>query len=243
LSHPATAQETATMNPRWPHRGNAAASTRGLYLLTPDDGDTARLLARVRAVLGQATLLQYRNKAAGDALRREQAAALLPLCRAAGVPLVVNDDWRLAAAIGADGAHLGEDDGALREARAALGDAAILGASCYDEMARAEAAAAAGASYLAFGAFFPSPTKPGARRASPQLLADSARFGLPRVAIGGITPDNARQLVAAGADLLAVISGVFDAPDPVAAAQAYRDCFEASPQQPATDAAGRNDRG
>ena len=226
LSHPATVQETATMNPRWPHRDDAPASARGLYLLTPDDGDTARLLARVRAVLGQAALLQYRNKAAGHALRREQAAALLPLCREAGVPLVVNDDWPLAADIGADGAHLGEDDGALREARAALGEAAILGASCYDDIARAEAAAAAGASYLAFGAFFPSPTKPGARRAGPHLLAASARLGLPRVAIGGITPDNARQLAAAGADLVAVISGVFDAPDPLAAARAYRACFE-----------------
>src|SRR3546814_4213555 len=92
----------------------------------------------------QAALLQYRNKGAGDALRREQAMALLPLCREAGVPMVVNDDWRLAADIGADGAHLGEDDGALREARRALGDDAILGASCYDDIARAEAAAAAG---------------------------------------------------------------------------------------------------
>jgi len=224
LSHPATTQETATMNPRWPHHGDPAPA-RGLYLITPDDGDTARLLARARAVIGQAALLQYRNKAASDALRREQAMALLPLCREAGVPLVVNDDWRLAAGIGADGAHLGEDDGALREARAALGEAAILGASCYDDIARAGAAAAAGASYLAFGAFFPSPTKPGARRANLQLLAESARFGLPRVAIGGITPDNAQQLVAAGADLVAVISGVFDAPDPLAAARAYRACF------------------
>src|SRR5690606_20835623 len=119
----------------------------------------------------------------------------------------------------------GEDDGALREARQALGRDAILGASCYDDIARAEAAAAAGASYLAFGAFFSSPTKPGARRAAPELLAASARLGLPRVAIGGITPDNARQLIAAGADMVAVISGVFDAPDPAAAARAYRACF------------------
>ncbi|MFC3716672.1 thiamine phosphate synthase [Luteimonas soli] len=214
------------MNSRRPRAGHAARrSLRGLYLLTPDENDTARLLARVRTVITQAALLQYRNKVADDALRREQATALLPLCREAGVPLVVNDDWRLATDIGADGAHLGEDDGALREARRALGRDAIVGASCYDDIARAEAAAAAGASYLAFGAFFPSPTKPAARRATPELLAASARFGLPRVAIGGITPDNARQLVAAGADMVAVISGVFDAPDPVAAARAYRACF------------------
>jgi thiamine-phosphate pyrophosphorylase len=215
------------MNSRWPRHGDAAPgrSPRGLYLITPDDADTARLLARVREVVGLATLLQYRNKAASPALRREQAGALLPLCREAGVPLLVNDDWRLAADIGADGAHLGEDDGALRDARETLGNAAILGASCYGDLARAEGAAAAGASYLAFGAFHPSPTKPNARRASPDLLARSARFGLPRVAIGGITPDNARELVTAGADLIAVISGVFDAPVPVAAAQAYRACF------------------
>lgn len=215
------------MNSRWPRhdRATAGPAPRGLYLITPDEIDTARLLARAGNVIGDAALLQYRNKTADDALRREQAGVLLPLCRAAGVPLVVNDDWRLAADIGADGAHLGEDDGALREARAALGAAAILGASCYDDLARAEAAAASGASYLAFGAFFPSPTKPNARHANPRLLADSARFGLPRVAIGGITPDNARELIDVGADMIAVISGVFDAPDPVAAARAYRDCF------------------
>jgi len=142
------------------------------------------------------------------------------------VPLIINDDWALARELGADGAHLGKDDGELRVARALLGDGAILGASCYDDIARAETAATAGASYLAFGAFFPSPTKPDARRAKPQLLQASAHLGLPRVAIGGITPDNARQLVVAGADMVAVISGVFDAPDPAVAAHAYRACFD-----------------
>lgn len=205
--------------PAWPRRG--------LYLITPDEPDTTRLLRRVAGPLAAGTvLLQYRNKAADAALRREQAAALLPLCRDAGVPLLVNDDWALAADLGADGAHLGEDDGELAQARATLGARAILGASCYNEITRAEAAAAAGASYLAFGAFHPSGTKPLARRADPALLQASARFSLPRVAIGGITPDNGGQLVAAGADLLAVIGGVFDAPDPVAAARAYARCFE-----------------
>lgn len=223
------------MNSRWPRRGDAAAgpAPRGLYLITPDEDDTGRLLARVGEVVGLAALLQYRNKSADRALRHEQAAALLPLCREAGVPLLVNDDWRLAAEIGADGAHLGETDGALHEARQALGDAAILGASCYDDLTLAEAAAGAGASYLAFGAFFPSPTKPNARRAAPGLLAKSARFGLPRVAIGGITPDNAGPLVGAGANLIAVISGVFEAPDPRAAARAYLACFENGTRQPA----------
>ena len=205
--------------PRWPRRG--------LYLVTPDEPDTARLLARVSGPLAAgAVLLQYRNKGADATLRREQAAALQPICRAAGIPLLINDDWRLAAELGAEGAHVGEDDGEIVQARAALGPGAILGASCYNEIARAEAAAKAGASYLAFGAFFPSGTKPLARRADPALLQASAVIGLPRVAIGGITPDNGRLLVAAGADLLAVIGGVFDAPDPTAAAHAYSRCFD-----------------
>ncbi|MCD9030674.1 thiamine phosphate synthase [Luteimonas sp. Y-2-2-4F] len=208
------------MNPPSP-----AAPDRGLYLITPDEPDTARLLARVAAVLPHARWLQYRNKAAGARLRAEQAAALLPLARAAGVPLIVNDDAALAARIGADGAHLGEDDGDPARARALLGPGARIGVSCYDDGARAVRAVAAGADYVAFGAFFPSATKPGARRAGPGLLAAAAALGVPRVAIGGITPDNAPGLVAAGADLLAVISGVFDAPDPPAAARAYLAAF------------------
>jgi thiamine-phosphate pyrophosphorylase len=192
----------------------------GLYLITPDEPDTARLEARVAQVIGHAAMLQYRNKRAGDALRREQASRLLALCRAHGVPLVVNDDWRLAAGIGADGAHLGADDGDLAEARRAL-PGRILGASCYDSLDRARAAHEAGADYLAFGALFPSPTKPGARRATPRLLREATGFGRKLVAIGGITPDNARAVAAAGADFVAVISAVFDAPDPAAAARSF----------------------
>lgn len=212
------------MNPSWPRRG--------LYAITPDEPDSGRLVARVAVVLeAGASWLQYRNKDANPALRREQALALQPLCRAHGVPLIVNDDWRLAAEIGADGAHLGEDDGELAAARSALGETAIIGASCYADFALAQAAAANGASYVAFGAFFPSPTKPNARRASPHLLQQAASLALPRVAIGGITPDNARGLVVAGADLLAVISGVFDAADPAAAVRAYLSCFEANSEE------------
>lgn len=205
---------------------------RGLYLLTPDDPDTDRFLASVLPLLAEGPVwLQYRNKAAGPGERRRQVEALLPACRALGLPLLVNDDWRLAAETGADGAHLGQDDGSLAEARRALGPAALLGASCYDQIDLARRAAAAGASYVAFGAFFPSGTKPLARRADPRLLADSAPLGLPRVAIGGITPDNAPTLVAAGADLLAVIGGVFDAPDPAAAVRAYRRAFDPLPNE------------
>ncbi|WP_147653203.1 thiamine phosphate synthase [Vulcaniibacterium gelatinicum] len=213
---------------------------RGLYLITPDEPDTERLRRRVAAVLPFASCLQYRNKTADAALRRAQAAMLRALCTAAGVPLIVNDDPALAAEAGADGVHLGEHDAGVAAARARLGAEALIGVSCYDDPARAEAAAAAGADYLAFGAFFPSPTKPHARRATPALLHAAARLGLPRVAIGGITPDNARALVAAGADLVAVISGVFEAADPVAAARAYRDCFTPTPTLPRER--GREDR-
>ena len=199
---------------------------RGLYLITPDEPETRRLLDRVAPVLGLAACLQYRNKAADHALRAAQAQALADLCRAARVPLIVNDDPALAAAVGAAGVHLGEHDADLAQARALLGDAAIIGVSCYGDLGRATRAAAGGADYVAFGAFHPSTTKPGARRAHPELLRAARVLPVPRVAIGGITPDNARPLVHAGADMVAVISGVFDAPDPPAAARAYRACFE-----------------
>jgi len=201
-------------------------TARGLYLITPEEPDTARLLARVAAVLPQATWLQYRQKGADGARRHAQAAALQALCAQAGVPLIVNDDVALAAAIGAAGVHLGEEDGDIAAARTQLGAQAIIGASCYDAHARAERAVAAGASYVAFGAFFPTTSKVTTRRATPALLATAAALGVPRVAIGGITPDNMGPLVAAGADLVAVIGGVFEAADPVAAAQAYRSGFD-----------------
>lgn len=204
---------------------------RGIYLLTPDEADTGRLLARLVPLLRQRpALVQYRNKAASPALRAAQAAALQDACRAEGVPLVVNDDWRLARELGAAGAHLGEHDGALAEARAAA-PGLWLGASCYDDVVRARAAVAAGADYVAFGAFFASGTKPLARRAHPALLREARALGRPVVAIGGITPDNAAGLVHAGADLLAVIGAVFDAPDPVAAARAFQRLYEQPPHE------------
>lgn len=206
------------------NQGNA----RGVYLLTPDENDTPRLIARVDAALrGGVAWLQYRNKTADDALRAEQALALRALCASHGVPLLINDDVALAQALGV-GVHVGEHDAGIATARARLGAGALVGASCYDDASLAVAAVAAGASYVAFGAFFPSPTKPHARRATPALLRDAAALRVPRVAIGGITPDNARLLIEAGADLLAVISGVFDAPDPAAAVAAYNACFETS---------------
>jgi thiamine-phosphate pyrophosphorylase len=211
------------MEPTWPRRGSLP---RGLYLITPDESDSARLLARVAPLLPHVACLQYRNKTASVSLRRQQAEALRSLCSDAGVLLIINDDAALAAAAGADGVHLGEHDGAFATARALLGNEAIIGVSCYDDAVCARNAAALGADYVAFGAFYPSPTKPRARRASIDLLRESRALGLPRVAIGGITPDNAPVLIAAGADMIAVISGVFDASDPLAAARAYSACFD-----------------
>ena len=212
------------MNPRWPQPGPAP---RGLYLITPDDDDTTRLLARTAPLLAAGvTWLQYRNKTAGDALRHEQALLLQEVCVNANVPLIINDDVHLAKSIGAAGVHLGEDDGDIAAARALLGPQAIIGASCYDQLALAERAVIAGANYVAFGAFFPTRSKSGTRQASMDLLAKAAPLDVPRVAIGGITPDNAGSLVAAGADLVAVISGVYDAADPVAAIHAYQQSFE-----------------
>jgi len=213
LSHPSRRGETG------------APPSRGLYAITPDMADTGLLLSKVQAVLPWTTWLQYRNKAATPALRRAQLAALLPACRAQGVALIVNDDWRLALECGADGAHLGEEDGDLRQARAALGPAAIVGASCYDSLALARRAVDAGANYVAFGAFFPTATKATTRRAGPGLLRQAAGLGVARVAIGGIRADNAPALVAAGADLIAVVSGIFGATDPAAVAQAYVRAF------------------
>lgn len=205
---------------------DAQMTLRGLYLITPDDDDRDRLIERVGAVLEvRPTLLQYRNKRADATRRRDEARALKALCDAVNVPLVINDDWRLALDVGAAGAHLGEDDGDLAAARRA-GPALLLGASCYDQLSRAQAAREAGADYVAFGAFFPTATKAATRRAAPGLLAEASALGLPRVAIGGLTADNAGALIAAGADLVAVVGAVFNAPDPRAAARRFKTLFD-----------------
>ncbi|MBS0224880.1 MAG: thiamine phosphate synthase [Proteobacteria bacterium] len=205
---------------------NTRLPRRGLYLVTPEEADSARLFERVRTVLPFAALLQYRDKLSDADSMLERAHGLKSLCDAFDVPLIINDDVALAKAVGAAGVHLGEDDGALADARALLGDNAIIGASCYDRIDLARGAVARGADYIAFGALFPSPTKPLARRATPELFAQAASLGVPRIAIGGITPDNVHAAIAAGADLAAVISGVFDATDPLAAARICASAFE-----------------
>lgn len=199
----------------------------GIYAITPETADTAHLLAQAEAALaGGVAAVQYRDKSGDVARRHEQASELAALCRRFGVPLIVNDDLRLADLADADGVHLGRDDGSLKEARIILGPKKFIGASCYQSIELALAAQAAGADYVAFGSFFPSPTKPDAGRASLDLLrAATPVVHVPIVAIGGITLANAPPLLDAGADSLAVLSAVFDAPDIRAAARALNQLF------------------
>jgi thiamine-phosphate pyrophosphorylase len=200
----------------------------GLYAiadtsLIPDD----HLAEAVeQAIRGGARLVQYRDKS-GDANRRHhQATELATLCRRYRVPFLVNDDVGLAAAAGADGVHLGREDETVAHAREQLGDTALIGISCYNDIARAREAQAAGADYVAFGSFFPSTTKPQAVRADTSLLREARRtLSVPVVAIGGITPENGAELIAAGADALAVITGVFASHDIAEAAGRYARLF------------------
>jgi thiamine-phosphate pyrophosphorylase len=195
----------------------------GLYAITPEEPRTDILVRKVgQALGGGASVVQYRNKTSGPELRREQGRALAALCRAAGAAFIVNDDLALALELGADGVHLGGEDGDLAEARRCLGQGKLLGASCYNRIELAEVAAQAGVDYLAFGSVFSSGTKPGAVRAPLSLFAEARRsFDLPLVAIGGITLQNAPQVFAAGADAVAVISAVFDAGDIAASAAGF----------------------
>jgi thiamine-phosphate pyrophosphorylase len=196
--------------------------TRGLYAITREGYPDAAALAEAvaAAIRGGAAVAQYRAKSAADPLA--EAERLLAVCRAGGVPLIINDDVELAGRIGADGVHLGKDDPDLEKARRILGPDAIIGVSCYDSVERAVQAEAAGAGYVAFGRFFPSRTKPGAPCARLETLAGAKRrLSVPIVAIGGITPENGGPLLEAGAGLLAVIDGVFGAGDPERAARRF----------------------
>jgi thiamine-phosphate pyrophosphorylase len=200
---------------------------RGLYAVTPDETDSARLMALVRSALaGGGRFLQYRNKVANSVQRREQATALRALCREYDAALIINDDLELALAVDADGLHLGGEDGSLAAARARLGPTKSLGASCYRSLENAERAIAEGADHIAFGSFFVSTVKPGAVRSSPALLTEARqKFSVPVVAIGGITLENAPLLINAGADSVAVISALFGAPDVALAAKKFNALF------------------
>lgn len=199
----------------------------GLYAITPDCVDTADLLRRARLALsGGARVLQYRNKAADAALRLTQAVALRELTREFAATFIVNDDAKLAQRVDADGVHLGAADGELEAARALLGKHKIIGVSCYNRASLAQKAVAEGADYVAFGAFFPSATKPDAVKADLELLRQAhAELGAPIVAIGGITAQNGAALAEAGADALAVITALFEARNIEAAAQDFENLF------------------
>ncbi|HEY8553722.1 MAG TPA: thiamine phosphate synthase [Burkholderiales bacterium] len=210
------------------------AAIRGLYAIADTASLGTELSSKVEAALrGGARVVQYRDKRGDATRRRREAEALRALCREYEALFIVNDDAALARAVGADGVHLGRDDAPIEEARALCGAEVLIGVSCYNELQRAEEAVRRGADYLAFGSVFPSPTKPDAVRASPELLAAAkARFALPVVAIGGITPENGAALVAAGVDALAVISGLFAQADVEAAARRYAALFERTAAKP-----------
>jgi thiamine-phosphate pyrophosphorylase len=203
-----------------------ARRLRGLYAITPESADTDALAARVREALeGGAALVQYRAKRAGAELALAQARRLRDLCREFDAPFIVNDSLELALAVDADGLHLGREDGDLRAARAALPER-LLGVSCYADPELARHAAREGADYIGIGSVFASATKPGAARAAlDRVAAARAAGGIPVAAIGGITTANAAQALAAGADMLAVITALFEAPDVRAAARDFARLF------------------
>jgi thiamine-phosphate pyrophosphorylase len=200
---------------------------RGLYAVTPDIENTDLLLEKVTLALqGGTNILQYRNKQASPALREDQAAALLPICRQYQVPLIINDDVALCQSLDADGVHLGGTDGEIAATRQLLGAHKIIGASCYNRLDLAEQAAAQGVSYIAFGACFTSSTKPHAPVASLDLFTQAKPLGLPMVAIGGITLENARLAIQSGADAVAVINALFASSNVTATASEFNQLFE-----------------
>jgi thiamine-phosphate pyrophosphorylase len=199
---------------------------RGLYAITPCDWPAQRLLTVTEQILlGGARVLQFRDKQGRWEERLALAQRLRELTHRFGTTLIINDDFQMAVQVGADGVHMGREDGDLAAARKLLGPERLLGASCYDSLELATAAHDAGADHIAFGSVFASPTKPQAVRAPLALFAQAAHLGLPRVAIGGINAANAVLAAAAGADAVAMISALYDAPDPQAVARAISQLF------------------
>lgn len=201
---------------------------KGLYAITQDELDSEKLFQQVAAALkGGASVIQYRNKAASQQVALEQATALSSLCRSHAATFIVNDDVELALKVEADGVHLGSSDGSLREARKKLGEGKILGASCYNRLEIAQFAEQNTADYIAFGACFPSATKPLAPKADLMLFTKAKPIlTVPMVAIGGITLENAVQVIHAGADAVAVISTLWASPDIEKTARAFSALFD-----------------
>ncbi|TFW10320.1 thiamine phosphate synthase [Oxalobacteraceae bacterium OM1] len=202
---------------------------KGLYLVTPDWDDTEKMLSATEAGLrGGAAIIQYRHKTASPALRREQAAALQALCRRYGKPFIVNDFVELALELDADGIHVGGTDMSVADARAQVGPQKIVGASCYGSLDLARAAQRDGASYVAFGGFYPSRVKKYEVATQPSIVAQAkTEIPVPNVVIGGMTHENAVPLIAQGADMVAVISSVYMTDDPEAAARRFVSLFNA----------------
>jgi thiamine-phosphate pyrophosphorylase len=203
----------------------------GLYLVTPDWDDTQKMLAATEAGLrGGAAIVQYRHKTAAPELRREQASQLLALCRRYGKPFIVNDFVELCMELDADGIHVGGTDMSVAQVRAAVGPSKIVGASCYGSMELARSAHQAGASYVAFGGFYPSRVKKYEVSTPPEIVAQAKKeIPVPNVVIGGMTQENSVPLVAQGADMVAAISSVYFADDPEAAARAFVQLFAGRP--------------
>jgi thiamine-phosphate pyrophosphorylase len=200
---------------------------KGLYLVTPDWDDTDALIKATETALSvDVGLLQYRHKTANGELRLEQASALLKLCRQHNVPFIVNDHIDLCIALDADGIHVGGTDASVAVVRTLIGKDKILGASCYGDFALAEQAQIAGASYVAFGGFYPSRVKK-YEVSTPASIVSKAKsqLTLPVCVIGGMTPDNAKPLVKEGADMVAAISSVYSADDIAIAAKEFAALF------------------
>ena len=202
----------------------------GLYAISDCENlSTNELLDKTEKILNVGvSLFQYRNKEIDQNKKRELALELQSLCKMHNTPFIVNDDLELAQNISADGVHLGKDDADINIARKHLGNK-IIGISCYNDIERAIFAEKYGADYIAFGSFYPSSTKPDAKVATIELLKKSkSRLTIPVVAIGGITPENGKELIAASVDYLAIISGLYASPDIVCATKAYKNLFNLS---------------
>ena len=185
---------------------------KGLYAITPDSADLNTLIQKTQlAIEGGAFMVQYRSKIRDRDVKMQQCAAILRLCREYDVACIVNDDVEMCRILDADGVHLGENDDNIAEVKHILGEDSIIGSSCYDQLNRAKKAQKEGASYVAFGAVFPTPTKPNAPRATLELLREAkSEIQIPIVAIGGITMNNAHDVIETGIDAIAVITSLYE---------------------------------
>ncbi|MBV1875269.1 MAG: thiamine phosphate synthase [Cycloclasticus sp.] len=201
--------------------------TKGLYAITPDISDTQLLLDKVKKVLvGGVALIQYRDKISNASEKIFRAKAIHRLCLQHSVPLIINDDPELALVCKAEGVHLGQTDGSIQHARALLGDSAIIGITCHHDISLAITAEQQGADYVAFGRFFNSSTKPGAPLATTDTLINAKKkIRIPIVAIGGVTVDNVKPIISAGANFIAVVDGLFSQQNILSMCEGFHNLF------------------